>query len=168
MKIAMTVLAAALALAGLADGEKAKAPRQMMGPAGIVDPLVRATLNPKLAEKLGLTEDQRARLKAIDGEKGAAAELQKKVRAGMERQAELLKAEKIDESAVMAVIDEVWEARKELAKRQTRRLIAVKAILTPEQVAEVAEQMKAMKAKRGEGNPKKAKKVGKKADTPQE
>ena len=183
MKIAMTVFAAVLALAAVAQGEgaakapigaKARPARAMMGPGGMADPVVRAALNPKVAEKLGLSEDQLARLKALEDEKGGAKELQAKVRQGMEKQAELLKQEKIDESAVMAALDEVWEARKELAKRQTRRLIAVKAILTPEQIKEATELMKTFRAKKGDGKnpgavrPKKAKKGEKKAEKPQE
>ena len=173
MKIVMTVFSAMLALAALAQGEGAKPrlPRPPMGSGGAIDPVVRAALNPKVAEKLGLTEDQQARLKALEEDKSAVKALQAKVRQGMEKQAELLKQEKIDESAVMAALDEVWEARKEMAKRQTRRLIAVKAILTPEQIKQATELMKAFRAKKGEakksgaGRPKKGEK---KAEKPQE
>lgn len=155
MKCLMTVAAAALALAAFAE-EPAKTParpmpmrtpRAMMG-SPMMDPALRAAMNPKIAEQLGLSDEQKAKLAALRDEKGNAKELQEKVRKGMERQAELLKAEKIDEAAVMATIDEVFEARKELAKEQTKRLIAAKAILTPEQVAKAISAMKAMRAAR--------------------
>ena len=112
------------------------------------EPVMRAALNPKVAEKIGVTADQSAKLKELNGGKGELKTLQEKIQKGTARQMELLKAEKIDETAVMAAIDEVFEARKEVAKIQTRRLIAVKTILTPAQVKQAAELMKARKAEK--------------------
>ena len=111
-----------------------------------IDPVVRAALNPKAAEKLGITEEQVAKLKALEDGKGEMKELQEKVRKGMERQAELMKAEKIDEAAVMASLDEVWAARKEIAKKQTARLISVKSILSDEQIRKAREVLKSMRS----------------------
>ena len=54
-------------------------------------------------------------------------------------------AEKIDEAAVMATLDEVFAARKEVAKHQMKRLIVVKSILTPEQVKMATEAFRSMK-----------------------
>lgn len=134
--------------AGAAPVAKAMRPHrpQMMG--GAMDPLVRAVMNPKFASKIGLTDEQKAKLADLRGGKSENRELQAKVRAGMEKQVELLKAEKIDEAAVMKAIDEVFEARKEMAKAQTRRTIAVRTILTPEQVAKALESMKEMRGPR--------------------
>ena len=67
----------------------------------------------------------------------------------MDRQAELRAAEKIDESAVMATMDEVFAARKEVAKLQMKRLIAVKSILSPEQIKATTEALKSLKGKGG-------------------
>ncbi|MGN0833995.1 MAG: Spy/CpxP family protein refolding chaperone [Kiritimatiellia bacterium] len=146
MKCLMTVAAAALALAAFAEEPAEKAtremrarpPRAMMG-APSADPVMRAALNPKLAEKLGLSEAQAAKLKALREDQGRMRSLHEQIRKGMERQTELLKAEKIDEAAVMAAIDAVFEARKAIAKEQTGRLIAAKAILTPEQIKQAQE-----------------------------
>lgn len=137
MKCMIAICAAALAFAAVAQE-----PTVRRGRAVSIDPVVRAALNPKLAEKLGISEEQSAKLKALNAEKEGLKELNEKVRKGMERQAELLKAEKIDEAAVMAALDEVWEARKEVAKRQTKRIIAVKSILTSEQIAKAREALK--------------------------
>ena len=140
----MTVLAATLAFAAFAECPSEPCPKRppMMMGAGASDPLIRAVMNPKVAEKIGLSAEQKEALKAAQPVRGANRELQAKVRAGTSRQVELLKAEKIDEAAVMAAIDEVFEARKEMAKEQTRRMIAVRSILTPEQVSKALESMR--------------------------
>lgn len=125
--------------------QREKLPGPMMrGPGAMMqDPIVRAVSNPKIAEKIGLTPEQKAKLGDAAASRAANRELQEKIRKAVERQMELLRAEKIDEAAVMAAIDETFEARKELAKEQTRRLIAVKSILTPEQIKMIREEMKA-------------------------
>lgn len=106
------------------------------------DPLMFAVMNPRSAEALGLSDEQKAKLKEVLGPRDATRELNEKIRKGMERQMELLKADSVDEAAVMAAIDEVFEARKAVAKDQTKRLIAVRAILTSEQIAKATEMMK--------------------------
>ena len=126
---------------------------------GSIDPIVRAALNPKLAQKLGITEEQSAKLKALQDGKGANKGLNEKISAGLKRQAKLLEAEKIDEAAVMATVNEIWDLRKEQAKNQLKRVIAVKSILTADQVRAATEAMKAMRSQRhvpgGEGKAKK-------------
>lgn len=120
--------------------------RQMNG--AMQDPLIHMVMNPKVAEKIGLTDDQKAKLKEIQPKRGENKELNEKVQAGMKKQMELLQAEAIDEAAVMAAIDEVFEARKEMAKAQTKRLIAVRSILTPEQIKAAQEAMKELRGPR--------------------
>ena len=146
MKCLIAMAVAALTLAGVA--QEPVQGKMRRGQVGGADPILRVALNPKVAEKIGLTADQQAKLKALSEDKGDMKGLQEKVRRGMDRQAELLAAEKIDEPAVMAAMDEVFEARKEVAKLQTRRLIAVKSILTPEQVKAATEALKSMKGKK--------------------
>ncbi len=121
------------------------------GMPGMADPLLRAVNNPRIAEKLGLSDDQKAKLKELSGDRKANRENQKKVREATMKQFELMKADKIDEAAVMATIDEVFELRKQMAKDQVKRLIAVKSILTPEQIAKAHEEMKAGFRNRGQG-----------------
>ena len=152
MKKIIVVLAVAFSLAAVAQGPAAAGdgarPARMRGgrmvgaPMMRADPLVRAVMMPKVAEKLNLTPEQRAKVDALKGGAEENAALRAKVNQGMQKQAELLKAEKIDEAAVMAALDMVWDARKEMAKAQTRRVIAVKSILTPEQIAQALEEVK--------------------------
>ena len=104
------------------------------GGAGVqVDPVVRLVSSPRAAEVLGLSQEQQDKLRALNNF-GAARESQRKVREATQKQAELLAAEKVDEGAVMKAIDELFELRKEMAKEQTKRAIAIKGILTPEQI----------------------------------
>ena len=152
MKHLMTVVAAALTFAAWAQDPATPGRRHSFQPNGM-NPIVRAALNPKIAEKIGITEEQQAKLKALADDKDGTKVLHDKVLQGTQRQAELMKAEKIDEAAVMAALDEVFEARKAIAKQQMHRLIAVKTILTPEQVKAATEAIKAQRgSKRAEGD----------------
>lgn len=158
MKCAMTVLAALLAFAAVAqepEGAAKARPRVATRPAVMaqpsMEPVVRMAQNKKMAEKLGITEEQIAKLKELADNRAAVKELNEKVRKGTERQAELLNAEKIDEKAVMALVEEVWDAKKEIAKLQTKRVIDVKSVLTPEQVRKVREALKAMRPPHSRG-----------------
>ncbi|MBO4709585.1 MAG: Spy/CpxP family protein refolding chaperone [Kiritimatiellae bacterium] len=125
--------------------------REGMGPMmGGMDPIVRMVSNPAIAEKIGLSDEQKAKLNELKKGPEVARESQKKVHEAMEKQIELMKAEKIDEAAVMAAIDEVFELRKAMAKEQAKRVIAVKSVLTPEQVKKAHEEMKKMFESRGD------------------
>jgi len=159
MKFTMTVVAAAISLAAVAQGPARPMMGPAMGPAMMsLEPIVRMALNPKTAEKIGVTAEQVEKLKSLPDNREALKGLHEKARKGMERQAELLKSEKVDEAAVMAALEETWNARKEVAKLQTKRLVAVRSILTVEQIAKARE---AMKATRGQTRSPKA--GGKKA-----
>ncbi len=165
MKMLMMVAVAALSCVAFAEGPEGGArpeggrrgfgPRDGgMGPMmGGMDPIVRLVSNPAVAEKLGLSDEQKAKLKELKGDNEANRETQKKVREATMKQVELMKAEKIDESAVMAAIDEVFELRKAMAKEQAKRVIAVKSVLTPEQVKMAHEEMKKMFEARGDRGP---------------
>ena len=62
MKCLVAMMAVALTLTAMAQ---APAPGKMRrGPAGAMDPIVRVALNPKVAKKIGLTEEQQAKIKA--------------------------------------------------------------------------------------------------------
>ena len=160
MKSLVMMAAAALCCAAFAEGPEGVGPREggrrggprMGGGMPMMDPIVRIATNPQMAEKLGLSDEQKAKLKELKGS-GRNSETQKKVREATERQAELLNADKIDEAAVMKVVDEVFELRKEMAKEQVKRVIAVKSILTPEQIAKAREAVKSMSGPRDERGP---------------
>ena len=148
MKTLLTFATVAFAAASLVAGPKEgrePGPRGRRGgmEGGSSDPVVRLVCNPKVAEKIGLSEEQRGKIKEINkANRDNSEDLRKALRDAMEKQAELLKADKIDEAAVMAEIDKAFDARKEMAKRQTRRVIAIKAVLTPEQVSKALEILK--------------------------
>lgn len=177
MKSLMVAVVAALCCAAFAEGPEGGAPHKGgprggmgrgMGPgmmqgmgAGMMmaDPIVRIATNPNSAEKLGLSEEQVEKLKKVGQDKEKRREESEKMRAAMEKQAKLMSAEKIDEAAVMAAIDEVFELRKEMAKEQAKRVVAVRTILTPEQIKKATEEMKGMRGrgpqaggKRGSGH----------------
>jgi len=146
-----TVALAAAAFAGPKEGP-GRGPMQggprggMEGPS---DPVVRMVTNQKMAEKIGLTAEQQKKIKEINKEnRNNVGDLRRTFRNSMEKQAELLQADKIDEAAVMAEIDKAFEARKEMAKRQTKRIIAIKSVLTPEQVEKALEAFKSQKRDR--------------------
>lgn len=166
--LVMTVVAAACCMVlaqgpeGAPGGDSPKGPqigeRPGLGPrhggmGGMGDPLLRAVTNPRIAESLGLTDEQKAKIKELSAGKKDNRETQKKVREATMKQLELMKAAQIDEAAVMAAIDEVFEIRKQMAKDQVKRVIAVKSILTPEQIEKAHENMKMMFEGRGDRGP---------------
>ncbi len=94
--------------------------------------------NPKLVEKLKLTDDQR---KAMDDIFLKHREKLVDLRGNLEK-AEielepLVKADQPNESAVMSQIDKVAQARAELEKANARFLFALRAKLTPDQWKQV-------------------------------
>lgn len=149
MKCMMTLCAVALAAVAFADQPKGEG-RQANGALLGIEPVMRLTQNPKMAERLGVTAEQVEKLKAVADNRAAMRDLQAKVRKGLERQSELMKAEKIDEAAILAAVDEVWEAKKAIARLQTQRVIGVRNVLSAEQVRKVLEAIREMR-KNGRG-----------------
>ena len=163
MKSLIIVAVAALSCVAFAEGAPEggarpeggrRGPREGgMGPMMGGDPIVRMVSNPAVAEKIGLSAEQKAKLEELKGDREANREAQNKVREATMKQLELMKAEKIDEAAVMAAIDEVFELRKAMAKEQAKRVIAVKSVLTPEQVKKAHEEMRKAFESRGDRGP---------------
>ena len=159
MKKLMMMAVAALCCVAMAQESERRAPRPE-GPHGGMrhheigmDPIVHAVSRPQFAEKLGLSDEQKAKLKAVtDRAKGGRDDM-RKVRDATMRQVELMKADKVDEAAVMKAIDEVFELRKQMAKEQVKRVIEVKSILTPEQIAKAREEMRNAFGDRGNRGP---------------
>jgi len=168
MKQVMMMLAAALSCAVFAQGPSPTAPKGLAEAVrpGSVDPIVRLVQIKGMAAKLGVTADQVAKLNALPDPRPELKSLQAKIKSGQERQAELLKADAIDEAAVMAAIDEVWNAKKEVARVQTKRVIAVKSILTPEQVRKALEALKSSRKRPGAASAPRAKDGEKKPAKP--
>lgn len=96
--------------------------------------------NPRIVEKLKLTDEQR---KAMDGIFQNHREKLIDLRANLEKaevaMEPLVKADQPNESAVMAQIDKVAQARAELEKANARFLFALRAKLSPDQWKQVQE-----------------------------
>lgn len=154
--IIVTILAAVmcgLVCAQPAAGAKAQKPRRNAD-AGtqVTEAIVRLVQNPAMAEKLGLSSEQSDKLASVNNNgKEVLAENQKKMRVAMEKQKNLLKAIPIDEAAVMASVDEVFELRKAMAKVQMKKVIAVRTILTPEQLKKARGIMKEIRGRKDGG-----------------
>ncbi len=91
-------------------------------------------LNPRLAKRLGLTDDQVTKIKKIfQDHRLQLIDLH----ANLEKQEVLLRpminADHPDENAALAQIDKVAEARASLEKSNARMLFAIRDTLTPEQ-----------------------------------
>lgn len=124
-----------------------------MGEGVVADPIARMVSNPRFAEKLNLTEEQKTKLEELNKtQREGMKEKRIKMSEAMKRQMDLMNAEKIDESKVMASIDEVFALRCAMAKDQVKRVIAVKNILTPEQIKK-ANEIKAEFRDRGGPHP---------------
>ena len=162
MKKLMMIAVAALCCVVLADGPE-RGERRPGGPRGGMggmrhhemgmDPIVFAVSRPQVVEKLGLTDEQKEKLKAVTDRAKDGREGMKKVREAIMKQFDLMNADKVEEAAVMKAIDEVFELRKQMAKDQVRRVIEIKAILTPEQIAKAREEMKKGFEARGDRGP---------------
>lgn len=121
----------------------------MFGPGMVGDPAVMAVMNPQVADKIGVTKEVQEQIRKIDADsRKVVRDMQQKTQGAMEKQASLMKEAKPDEAAVMAAIDELFDLRKEMAKAQTKRVLAVKALLTPEQLASALETMKKLRDER--------------------
>ena len=124
-----------------------------MGEGVVADPIARMVSNPRFAEKLNLTEEQKTKLEELNKtQREGMKQKRTKMSEAMKRQMDLMNAEKIDESKVMASIDEVFALRCAMAKDQVKRVIAVKNILTPEQIKK-ANEIKAEFRDRGGPRP---------------
>jgi periplasmic protein CpxP/Spy len=96
--------------------------------------------NPKLVEKLKLTDDQRKAMDQIFQEhREKLVDLRGNVEKAEIEMEPLVRADQPNEQAVMAQIDKVAQARAELEKANARFLFALRAKLTPDQWKQVQE-----------------------------
>jgi len=98
--------------------------------------------NRKIGEQLGVSEEQRTQIKqarlALEKELiDVRAELEK---AGLDQVA-LLQAEKIDEDALMAAVERTGEIRTRAGKLRMKQYLAVRKVLTPEQLEKAKTMM---------------------------
>lgn len=96
--------------------------------------------NPKVAEKLKLTDEQRKAMDEIfQHHREKLVDLHANVEKAEIAMEPLVKADQPNESAVLAQIDKVAQARAELEKANARFLFQLRAKLTPEQWKQVQE-----------------------------
>ena len=145
LKMAIVALCTVCALAASAEG--ACELKKDHGPK--LDPVVVAVFNPKIAKALELTEEQKEKLARLKENKVVVKALRQQISQGMQKQAEALKSGDVDMAALDKIVDEVWSARRELAKIQIRRLVEVKSILTCGQIKKAREMFKCGKSKKG-------------------
>jgi Spy/CpxP family protein refolding chaperone len=111
--------------------------------------------NPKTTEELGLTEENitalRAELEALKTKTDALAEKMRK--AGM-KQAELMTAKELDESALMAAVEETGVIQTEMGKLRVQKLLIIRKYVSSDAMQKMQtkfrERMEEMR-KRHEG-----------------
>lgn len=96
--------------------------------------------NPKIVEKLKLTDDQRKAMDQVFQEhREKLVDLRANVQKAEIEMEPMVRADQPNESAVMEQIDKVAQARAELEKANARFLFALRAKLTPDQWKQVQE-----------------------------
>lgn len=96
--------------------------------------------NPKIVEKLKLTDDQRKAMDQIfQDHREKLVDLRGNVEKAEIEMEPLVRADQPNEQAVLAQIDKVAQARAELEKANARFLFALRSKLTPEQWKQVQE-----------------------------
>src|SRR5580692_8884315 len=108
--------------------------------------------NPKVAEKLKLTDAQR---KAMDDTLQQHRETLVDLRGSLEKSElelePMMKEDQPNESQILAQIDKVAQARAELEKANARFLLAIRSKLTPEQWKQMQADRAADRASRPHG-----------------
>lgn len=122
---------------GAFEGREGRLGGPVMGPGGGEEAMVARVLsNPKVAEKLGLSQEQVKTLtEKLDAVRKEIATLQIDLEGVSIQQAHLLTAtQTVDEAAVMAAVEKTGEIRTKIAKLMIQQLLTVKKTLTPEQI----------------------------------
>ena len=108
------------------------------------DPIGQSFFPPELViqhqEAIGLSAEQKDAFKAeIRQAQLKFTELQWKLQDEMEKMVSLIKQPHVDEQQVLAQLDKVLAAEREVKKEQITLLVRIKNKLTPEQQAKLAE-----------------------------
>ena len=166
-RTASIVLMAVLAFQAIAEPETQLERRGSRGPAAAkggfreqrrpeMNPdmaMGHALRHPKIADRLGLSEEQR---QAIEKEQVNFQKTHGELRAKMEKaalkQARLMTAEELDESALMAAVEETGRIHTEMAKLRIRHLLFMRKTLTPKQIEQARTAIRSrMKSRHEEG-----------------
>ena len=116
-------------------------------PASQTDPFAGAFFPPELIllarEQIGMSPQQLGALQArVTKTQPQSEELRKKLELETAALAALVKAERVEETAVLAQLDKVLDAERELKHLHISLVIALKNLLTPEQQAKLHEMTK--------------------------
>jgi Spy/CpxP family protein refolding chaperone len=130
------LLCVCVMILGTANGMAAQQPEQ--------DPIGQSFFAPELViqhqEAIGLSADQKDSLKTeIRQAQLKFTELQWKLQDEMEKLVSLVKQNHVDEQQVLAQLDKVLAAEREVKREQVTLLVRIKNKLTPEQQAKLAE-----------------------------
>ena len=130
------LLCVCLMILGMANGIGAQQPEQ--------DPIGQSFFAPELViqhqEAIGLSGDQKDSLKTeIRQAQLKFTELQWKLQDEMEKLVSLVKQNHVDEQQVLAQLDKVLAAEREVKREQVTLLVRIKNKLTPEQQGKLAE-----------------------------
>jgi Spy/CpxP family protein refolding chaperone len=102
---------------------------------------------PAMIQKMNLTEDQRKAMDAIlDQHKPELIDLRARLEKAEVEMEPLMRADKPDESRILAQVDKIADARRDLEKSNARFLLAIRGKLTPDQW----KQLQAMHSERHE------------------
>ena len=117
---------------GTAHGERQQRPGGGGPDAGALSE--RLISNPRVQERLGLSEEQRAKLRT-EGEKLRAEQqrLNKALEDAALKQARILTGEAFSESELMQAVEETGRIRTELAKNRMQHMLLMRNVLTPDQ-----------------------------------
>jgi Spy/CpxP family protein refolding chaperone len=98
------------------------------------------TADSRAARELGLTDEQIKQIQeAASGSTQQIRDLNALIEKAALRQAELLKADTLDEAAVLKAVQETGELRTQMAMLRIKQLIVAHKVLTPEQRAKARE-----------------------------
>jgi len=122
------------------------------------DMMLNTLRNPQVAEKMGLSEEQRKKIeKKLEQLEDSHLDLKYKMEKAALKQARLMTAKKLDEEALMDVIEEMGGYRTKMAKQRIQLIIFMRETLTPEQIDTMRDMMrKRMKARHKEHSKKSA------------
>jgi Spy/CpxP family protein refolding chaperone len=119
---------------------------EMMAGGGMERIMAALAQNPELAAKLNMTPEQQDTIKKMTlDQRTKMVDLQGVLQKAALKQAELLMAEPLDETALMAAVEETSKARAEMAKAMILNLIEIRKVLTEEQRKQLRDMVTQMR-----------------------
>jgi len=112
--------------------------------------MMRVLSNPKIAGKVGLSQEQVATLKkAFYDQKMKEIDLRASMEKAAMEQARLMMEETVDEDAVMKIVEKTGQIHTEMAKQKVQSMLLLKKTLKPEQVDKLREFMAEHRGEKG-------------------